>query len=46
MTRLFCVEQWSVFVLKLLICCFLSFFIQLYLHLKVLGKVRICNNMG
>lgn len=26
MTRLFCVEQRSVFVLKLLICCFLSFF--------------------
>lgn len=26
MTRLFCVEQWSVFVLKLLILCFLSFF--------------------
>ena len=49
MTRLFCVEQRSVFVLKLLILLFSQaffFYIQLYLHLTVLGKVRICNNMG
>lgn len=30
-TRLFCVEQWSVFVLQLLICCFLSFFLFSYI---------------
>lgn len=46
MTRLFCVEQWSVFVLKFWFVVYLSFIIQLYLHSKVLGKVRICNNMG